>query len=167
MGKILIYIVVLGLTLCAASGLLSCNTSGCTDLRSATPRADFYSAFTDKELTVDSLTITGIGAHGDSALIIPGEKTQSVFLPMRAGKNTVSWKIEYAWKAYADENIADTLTIDYDRIEWFAGEECGAMFKYHIRNIDYTRNLIDSIAIPDSVVINVDRPTYEIYFNIE
>jgi len=167
MGKVLIHIAALSVALCAAAGFQSCNTAGCTELRSATPRADFYSTFTEKELTVDSLIITGIGARGDSALLVPGEKARTVYLPMRAGQNTVSWKIEYAWKAYAEEGIADTLTIDYDRIEWFAGEECGAMFKYHIRQIDFTRNLIDSIAIPDSMVINVDRPTYEIYFNIE
>lgn len=111
--------------------------------------------------------MTGIGARGDSALLVPGEKASSVYLPMRTGADRVSWKIEYAWKAYAEEGVADTVTVDYDRIAWFAGEECGAMYKYRIRNVEYTRNLIDSIAVPDSMVINVDRPTYEIYFNIE
>lgn len=55
MGKILIYIAALGVATCIAVGIQSCSTAGCTELRSATPRADFYSAMSDGELTVDSL----------------------------------------------------------------------------------------------------------------
>lgn len=167
MGKILRNIIATVAVTSLAAAVHSCNTSGCTELRSATPRADFYSSLTDRALTVDSLRIYGIGAPGDSAMLVPGETATKVYLPMRSGAESVSWRIVYAWEAYAEDDIADTLTVNYQPIAWFAGEECGAMYKYRIRNIEYTHNLIDSIGVADSMVINVDRPTFDIFFMIE
>lgn len=167
MGKILTKIFVCAMVCMMAAVTSGCSTSGCTELQSATPRADFYSALTHKQVSIDSLSIVGIGAPGDSAIVTPDRSVSSVYLPMRPGADTTSWRIAYARKAYAAADIADTITIAYKRQPWFAGEECGAMYRYHINSVAYTRNLIDSVSIPDSLVTNIDRSTLNIYFLID
>lgn len=162
MGKILTYLVIFCLTMAMLS---ACNTGGCTDLRSAVPRADFYSSDNNRPITVDSLSITGIGVPGDSVLYGPGTRNNSVYLPMPPVSNTVRWRFAYMQKDLAASGIADTLTIDFERTPWFAGEECGAMFKYRITSVQCTANVIDSVTVVDSVVVNVDNPSLNIYFH--
>lgn len=161
MGKILIYSVLIALV--AAGAVTSCNSGGCTELRSSVPRADFYST-AGQSITIDSLGITGIGAPGDSVLYGPGKRLSTVTLPMPPLTNTVSWRFAYMQADLAAFGVADTITMDFDRTPWFAGEECGAMYKYRILRLAYTTNIIDSVALVDSVVINVDTPTLNIYF---
>lgn len=165
MGKILI--ILAALTLFASAFLTSCDTGGCTDLRSSVPRADFYSSATEKQIVIDSLQITGVGAPGDSVLYGPGSRLSSVYLPMPAQTNTVKWRIAYMQSDLAGYDVADTISLDFERQPWFAGEECGAMYKYRITRLEYTNYLIDSVALADSLVINVDRATLNIYFRTE
>lgn len=162
MGKILTLCAVVAVA-CTAL-LTGCNNTGCVDMRSAVPKADFYSFTTGNKLTVDSIMITGIGAPGDSVLYGPGERLSSVFLPMPPTRNTVQWRFAYCSEELAALELADTLTMAFDRSEWFAGEECGAMYNYRITAVTCTRHLIDSVALIDSVVTNMDRPTLNIYF---
>lgn len=167
MGKILTYLFV-GISFAAIllSGS-SCNTGGCTELKSAIPRADFYSSSTGRTITVDSLAIIGIGAPGDSTLYSPSSHNSMVYLPMPPEASTVSWRFAYMPVELAKYDVADTITLDFDRYPWFAGVECGAMYKYRITNLRYTRYVIDSIAIPDSTVINVEKANLNIYFRTE
>lgn len=165
MGKVLISIIALTIGLSVL--LTGCNSGGCTELRSAVPRADFYSSSTLNAISVDSLQITGIGAPGDSVLYGPSQRLSTAYLPMPADVDRVKWRFEYMQKHLALYSISDTLSIKFDRTPWFAGEECGAMYKYRITQVDCTRNLIDSIAIVDSLVINVEQATFNIYFRTE
>ena len=165
MGK---FLIISCITLLSVSGLLiSCNTSGCTEMRTSVPRADFYSAETEQKIIIDSLEIVGIGAPNDSILYKSGERLSSIYLPMPALIDKVEWRIGYMQKNLREFDIADTIKMKYKRYPWFAGEECGAMYKYKITELSYTQNLIDSIGLVDSLVINVDEPTLNIYFRTE
>lgn len=165
MGKFLTILTLSCLALCVS--LTGCNSGGCTELRSAVPRADFYSSSTARPITVDSLSIVGIGAPGDSVLYGPAEKLSSVYLPMPADMNSVQWRIGYMQENLAQYNLADTVSMKFERMPWFAGEECGAMFKYKITELRYTQNLIDSVIIADSTVVNIDQANLNIYFRTE
>ena len=147
--------------------LPACNTSGCTELRSATPRADFYSSLTGDAISLDSVSVVGVGGRGDSVLSEPGKAVHQVYLPMPPKTDTVSWLFGYHWKAMSDYDITDNVTIVYTRQPWFAGEECGAMYRYHIKKVSYTENLIDSVTVADSLVTNIDRATLNIYFHVD
>lgn len=162
MGKILIAAACC-LIACACV-LTGCNSGGCTELRSSVPRADFYNSSTNSAITVDSLQITGVGVPGDSILYGPSTRNKTVYLPMPAEVNSVQWRIAYMQTELARRGIADTVSIDFDRTPWFAGEECGAMFKYRITRLATTTNVIDSVVLVDSVVVNVDAVTFKIYF---
>lgn len=162
MGKIL---TICACCLTALTFLLSaCNTAGCTELRSSVPRADFYSASTKTAITVDSLQIMGIGVPGDSVLYKPSQRLSQILLPMPPEANTVSWRIAYMQNSLAQFDMADTITMDFERSPWFAGEECGAMYKYRITRLDFTTNVIDSVALVDSLVVNLDQATLAVYF---
>lgn len=162
MGKVLKGTLIPGLLTALLN--VSCNNGECTELRSAVPRADFYSMSTKTQVTVDSLEITGIGAMGDSILYGPSSRVSTVYLPMPALEDKVRWRIAYMQKALAEYGVADTITMEYTRTPWFAGEECGAMYKYTITKMAYTRNVVDSVALVDSVVVNVDKANLAVYF---
>ena len=147
-----------------AVALSSCNTQGCTDNRSAIPLAEFYSYSANQAITLDSVQIHGIGAPGDSLLIGAGERVSQVYLPMRSDFTSTAWCLSYRWKALDYDALNDTLTFNYTSEPWFAGSECGAMYRYHIDSFSYTRHLIDSVAVMDSLITNVDKAQIRVYF---
>lgn len=161
MGKVLRRISPLVL-LCGS--IAGCNTTGCLDNGSAIPLAGFYSSGTGGSIGLDSLTIIGLEAPGDSALLRPGKAASSIYLPMRPVAPSTTWVIAYAYKAFDYEWYNDTVTFDYESIPYFASEECGAMYCYNINNVRCTHHLIDSVALTNPLVTNVDIETIKIYF---
>lgn len=144
--------------------LTGCNTSGCTENRSAVPIADFYSYTTGQAISLDSVQIHGIGAPGDSVLVRAGARTSQVYLPMRAQQTSTSWCLAYKWKDTDDPSLNDTVTFDYKAIPWFAGEECGAMYNYRILRVSHTTHLLDSVGVSDSLITNANIATLQLYF---
>lgn len=142
----------------------SCNDIGCTDLRSSIPFAGFYSASTETQISVDSLLIGGIGAPHDSLLTDSGAVTSSLYLPFRSDKTSTSFFIKYVEKALDFPELADTITFEYTSTPYFASADCGAMFVYDITAVDYTRHIVDSVAITDSLVNNFDMERIKIFF---
>ncbi len=154
---------------CAAvmCGILQgCNTDGCTDNRSALPLMAFYSSTTDAPMMLDSIGIGGVDAPRDSLLVYPGESTLSAYLPFRFEKNSTSFFFHYAYpqQGLDDPRFNDTITFHYASEPYFASEECGAFYVYTIKKVDYTRHLIDSVAVTDSVVTNVEMERIRVYF---
>lgn len=161
MGKILTTAI---LTLFAAlvATTAGCNTAGCTDNHSSIPLAGFYSMSTLRSITVDSLTIGGVDAPDDS-LLVNNSRVSQLTLPFRSIYNSTSFFIHYNQKALDDPRLNDTITFDYDSYPYFASEECGAMYQYRIKGLNYTRHLIDSIGIVDSLICNIDLEQIHIY----
>ncbi len=150
----------------ACSWLTSCNSGGCTENRNAVPLAAFMASSTAQAIQLDSLEISGVDAPGDSILSSPGRSISQVYLPMRPTKPSVSWCIAYKWKNLDNPSLNDTITFDYESIPYFASDECGAYFRYDIRNMSYTTHLIDSIQIVDSLITNIDRVYLNIFFRV-
>lgn len=150
-------------TAIAASTIPSCNTVGCLENQSSIPQAGFYSSTTDKAISVDSIKIYGIGAPGDSALN-SSINASSVYLPFRSDKPSTSFAFRYLSSYLNRPELIDTLTFDYDSEPRFVSEECGAMFFYRITKLSYTTHLIDSVAILDSLINNLDIQRIRVYF---
>lgn len=147
------------------SALLSgCNSAGCNENRNAVPLAAFFSSADDRGITLDSLQIYGIGAPADTVLSEVGTPLSQIYLPMRPTHQSVSWCFAYKWKSLDTPALYDTIAIDYTSTPFFASEECGAYYKYKIDRLDVTSHLIDSVAIVDSLVTNVDWVYLNIYF---
>lgn len=156
------------LPLLLLAGLLAgCNTTGCTDNRSSLLLAGFYSMSTQSAIALRDVEIGGVGAPRDSLLQSAGETDAEVYLPLRHTATSTSFFIRYLQEDIADLGLADTITLGYTSEPYFASEECGAVYRYHIRSLDYTRLLIDSIGLLDSVINNVNMQKMHIYFHTE
>lgn len=158
----LVDIIVLTLVAIIA-GLSSCNTAGCLDNRSSLPLADFYSSTTHKAISTDSIEIGGIGAPGDSLLVSVGDRASQVYLPLRSDASMTAFYFAYKWKGMTPAHN-DTLKIYYTSYPYFASEECGAMYRYRITGIEHTSILLDSVAVLDSLVTNLEVAMMRLYF---
>ena len=161
------------LTTCAAlivlivCALPSCNTSGCTENRNAVPLAAFLDPSTDSSISLDSLSIYGIGQPADSILSPAGSRVSQVYLPMRPTNPSVEWCIAYKWKELDYTALNDTIEFVYTSTPVFASEECGAYYRYLITEMNYTGHLIDRVEIVDSLITNVDKVYINIYFKVD
>ena len=89
MGAVLRQVRVAGImALCAITLLLgSCGSDGCVENRNSIPRAQFYAyGAQDLALSVDSISIYGIGQPTDSILLDSAVAVTQVYLPLRFTK---------------------------------------------------------------------------------
>lgn len=144
--------------------LAACNTAGCYDNQNSIPLAKFYSYQTKNAISVDSISLGGVGAPNDSLLLDNASAVSQVYLPLRSTQSATSYFIHYEQKALNDPRLNDTITFHYTSIPYFESEECGAMFRYDITSYDYTRHLIDSVGLVDRLITNADIERIRIYF---
>lgn len=145
--------------------LYSCSNVGCTENHNSIPLAGFYSYETKEPLTLNSVEIGGVGAPGDSLLLAAGISAGQLYLPFRATNPLTRFYIRYNTSEGEQSVLPDTLTFDYESKPYFASEDCGAMYHYLITSFSYTRHRVDSVAVTDSLITNIDRQTIEIYFH--
>lgn len=167
MGKILKFTYFSLLALASIGWATSCNTSGCTDNHSAIPLAEFYSSQTGKSVTLDILQIRGIGAPGDSVMLEHGTSASQCYLPMRPESDTTSWLISYYITDGEEADWSDTITLNYDRLPRFTSNECGVMYFYQVKSVETTHEFIDSVAVVDPLITNIDQVSLKIYFNTQ
>lgn len=142
----------------------SCDTDGCLDNRSSLPIAGFYSYELNSEYPIDSVTIGGIDAPGDSLLLRVGEQAKQIYLPFSSERKKVQFAICYKWQQAPDP---DTITFEYTTIPYFASEECGAMYRYTIDKYEYTTVLLDSMVVVDSLITNVEKVNIKLFYRTE
>ena len=70
------------MTLLAVAG--GCQSSDCLDLRSSIPQASFYASYNNTLISLDALSIGGVGAPRDSLLLRPGTPATGLYLPLRS-----------------------------------------------------------------------------------
>ncbi|MDE6651000.1 MAG: hypothetical protein K2K08_01175 [Paramuribaculum sp.] len=161
MGKVLKYLI------CLIIGAVAwcCNTVGCMQNQSSIPLAGFYDGSTDKKISLDSITVFGIGAPNDSSLI--STRTASmVYLPFRSDNTSTSFCFRYLAKHLDHPELNDTISFTYTSQPKFVSEECGAMYFYTITGVRYTTHLIDSVAVTDSLINNLDTERIKIFFRV-
>lgn len=148
-----------------AAGVLvqACNTSGCTENQNSLPLAGFYSMETRQQISIDSLGIGGVGR--DSLFYGPPDRLSQAYLPFRSQFDETAYYFRYMQKTLDFPEIVDTVRFTYTSQPYFASEECGAMYRYTIRKVDYTTHLIDSVGIVDSVITNSEMERIRIYFH--
>ena len=134
----------------------SCNNDNCTGNGSAIPLAGFYNG--DKQVSIASLTVYGIGAPNDS-VIIDKTSASSVYLPLRLSTNSCKYVFNYNTEGL----LNDTLSLSYDATPYFESHECGAMYRFKITSMEHTTHSIDSVRIPEPVITNADVVSIKIY----
>ena len=88
-------------------------------------------------------------------------------MPFRADFPSVSWVFSIKMARLDYPELYDTVTFDYNTITYFASADCGAMYIYKVTDVRYTTNLIDSVAITDSLFTNVDREQIKIFYRTD
>ena len=136
-------------------GMACCSSDGCLDNGSSIPKADFYTNGT--QVTVDSTTVRGIGAPGDSC-IIKNESVKSIYLPLRATSTSCQFEIDFS-----ESTIKDTISFVYTSTPVFVSSDCGAMYNFEIKSCTSTHNVIDSVQVMRTTVTNVDQTTLKIH----
>ncbi len=156
------------LTLCSSVVLMGCTGSGCIENRSSVPLAQFYSY--DEQhtsLSIDSISIYGIGQPTDSLLLDSAVGVTQLYLPLRFTQNTTQYVIRYEQEVLAHPRYNDTLTFVYQSYPYFESIDCGAMYNFTIESCQYTRNVLDSVAVVKSEITNDNSENVRIFYTIQ
>ena len=156
---IIVILSVLALTL----GLGACSDDSCYDNGSSLPLATLHIG--ENQQTVTGLSIMGIGAPGDS-LLVDSSSIKEVYLPLRASVGSTSYAL---WRWVMIDTVKtmlrDTITLDYEPVEYFHSIECGAMFNFDIKAVRTTHHGIDSVVLLTPQVTNSRTPALRIHFS--
>lgn len=139
--------------------LASCSGEGCLNNRNSIPLAGFYELGSEEKVYVSHMPVYGVGAPNDSSLLDTTRSAQQIYLPLRGNQTQTSF-------VFDGGPVKDTLTIDYESYPYYDGEDCGAMWRYLIHNISYTRNFIDSVLVTDPLITNVERERLMIFLTL-
>lgn len=145
--------------------VVGCSTSECFDNQNSLPLAGFYSSTKDpKAISLDSITILGIGAPGDSILQDSVRTLSQVYLPFRIDQNSTTYQIRYLSGLAGMLRITDRITFNYDIIPMFVSTACGTVYYYKMTSIEHTDNFIDSVVCPGGEITNANIENLKIYF---
>ena len=151
----------------AIAACAACSTDGCLNNQNSLPLAGFYSSATHQPIVIDSIDIGGVDAPHDSLLHTTGTTVSEIYLPFRSAKQTTSFYFHYTQKSLDNPIFNDTLFFRYDSEPYFASEECGAMYRFIIKEVRHTSHIIDSVAITDSVITNTDAQRIQIFMRTQ
>ena len=150
--------------------LAGCSTSECLDNQNSLPLAGFYtSSEIPQAISLDSVSILGIGASGDSILQDSVRTLSQVYLPFRigTGQTSTTYEIRYLGGAAGIYRLNDKITFNYDIIPMFVSTACGTVYYYKMLSIDHTSTFIDSVVCPSGVITNENIENLKIYFRVD
>lgn len=147
--------------------LAGCTSDECFDNKNSLPLAGFYSSGGDaKAISIDSVSIFGIGAPGDSVLHDSVRNLSQSYLPFRIDQEETRYVIRYLAGLPGIFRMADTITFRYDIVPWFVSSACGTIYRYRMTDIVTTHHFIDSVTCPEGEITNADRENLRIYFRV-
>lgn len=149
----------LALILLLCTFIVSCSSNGCENNQNAIPMAGFYDYATRESLTVSGLSVYGVGAPNDSLVMAPTKTAHQVWLPFRGLQDFAAFRFDFG----EEEN---TVTFSYDAIPYYEGEDCGAMWRYHITNVEWDGATIDSVSVTDPIITNIERERIMIFLTL-
>ena len=145
----------------------SCAGNECYDNKNSLPLAGFYSsAPRPQKISIDSISIYGIGAPGDSILQDSVRNLSQSYLPFRIDEGNTVYVIQYLFGDAGKIHLADTIKFEYDIVPWFVSSACGVIYDYKMKDIVTTHNLIDSVTCPSGEITNANTENIRIYFKV-
>lgn len=145
----------------------SCSNSECYDNKNSLPLAGFYaSELKPSQIYIDSISIYGIGAPGDSILLDSVSRISQAYLPFRIDQGETTYVIQYLEGLLGEYHITDTIKFNYDIKPWFVSSACGVVYYYKMLSIETTHNLIDSVICPSGEITNAMSENLRIYFKV-
>lgn len=147
--------------------IIGCNTSECYDNKNSLPLAGFYSSSEKpQKISIDSISILGIGAPGDSILQDSVRSLSQSYLPFRIDEGKTTYVIRYLAGIAGALQLADTITFNYEIKPWFVSSACGVIYDYKMMSIETTHLYIDSVTCPTGEITNANTENLRIYFRV-
>lgn len=151
----------------AGALLAACSSDECLENKNSLPLAGFYSSeAVPQAISIDSISIYGVGAPGDSILHDSVRGLSETYLPFRIDQDSTVFVIRYLQEPFGSYGIEDTITFRYDILPDFVSAACGAVYDYRMRQISTTHFLIDSVTCPDGTITNLNAQNLRIYFRV-
>lgn len=148
-------------------GIAACSNDECYENKNSLPLAGFYSSGSEPSaISLDSISILGIGAPGDSVLHDSVSGISQSYLPFRIDQESTTFVVRYLQGILGRYRVADTITFNYEIVPWFVSSSCGVVYDYKIRSIVSTHNIIDSVTCPDGMIDNKNAENLRIYFRV-
>lgn len=166
MGRIVKHILFLLAAVSIIVAVYSCNDDGCEGNSSSLPLAGFYSSSSKKSISVDSISVYGIGMIGDTTLINCGKSITQTYLPLNISDTISNFVFRYDQKVLANSGVTDTLSIVYNKTPYFYSSDCGAMYVFDIISYETSNNLIDSVQFATSRIDNTNAENIKIFFRV-
>lgn len=141
----------------------ACGSDGCQSSTACIPLAQLYSSSTQRAITVDSMSVYGIGAPGDSMIVRCGRNVSQFSLPLRTSVGETKYVIHYDQKALSDPRYNDTITLHYNVLPMFDSNECGVVYAFEISDYSCTDHLVDSMAMPYNRITNLTTVSVQLY----
>ena len=148
--------------------LSSCASDECDDNKNSLPLAEFYSSLPEPQpVSLDSISIYGIGAQGDSILVDSAASVGQCHLPFRIDTGETTYVIQYLQQAISEIGIRDTVTFRYTIDPQFVSSACGAVYYYDDIRIEHTNHFLDSVSCPGRKITNENKVNILMYFRID
>gem|GEM_PF-3718662 len=120
----------------------------------------------DTALSVDSISIFGIGQPTDSMLLDSAVAVTQVYLPLRFTQDSTQYVIHYEQQGLSSPRYNDTLTFVYRSYPYFVSIDCGAMYNFVIDTCRYTRNILDSVSVTVPEITNKNVESIRIFYTV-
>jgi hypothetical protein len=127
------------------------NEEVCEDVATLPVRVGFYRidtvATTPPRITVDSLTIFGLG--NDSLLYNTMNNVGQIELPLNSLSDTTTFVVRW-YSPIATQILTDTLVFVYRREPNLISVDCGFVTFFNLRNVLYSGTLINVVTIDNT-----------------
>lgn len=147
---------------------LSCSNEECYENKNSLPLAGFYSSSPDpKAISLDYVSIYGVGVPGDSVLHDSVRSLSQSYLPFNIDRNSTKYVIQYLSDLSGLLRVRDTITFNYEIVPYFVSAACGAIYEYKMTSIESTHYFIDSVTCPLKIIDNRNMENLKIYFRVQ
>ena len=141
--------------------LTSCdNGYNCSINNTAYNRIGFYSISGDSirngYLLPEELEVS-LMVNGREAMVAD-QGNEDLRLPMSYTSDCDTLLFRY------DSDMSDTIYFRHKNIQFYQSMECGTVMYHRIDSVEYTHNLIDSVAIVNKFVNFDDNENIKVYF---
>ncbi|MBO4851316.1 MAG: hypothetical protein J5529_10515 [Prevotella sp.] len=137
----------LGIVLIAALLVAACSSVDCPLYKTVEAR---YKLTGVVDTLHDSLTVTSVKVDG--ADVVLNRLTQATEFVLQMSYNQPSDILVFAFKDTTDTTVKDTVTIEKTNAPHFESVDCPPAFFHEITHVEWTSNVIDSIAISNAQV---------------
>lgn len=137
--------------------IYSCSESDCSLGGRPAVRFNFIDSKKHTQVSLfDSLTVTALGT--DSILLNRVKAINHITLPLNYVEKETTFILKYT------RFVHDTLWVEHENYPHFISMDCGISMFYHLKNIRYTTNLIDSIALRNSDIDDNEKENFQIFY---